>query len=212
MTVGGSPVDSNINTTASATVQEKVALYAWKALDASITLKDVDIPAVPSGTERIYVASKATAIAGGMWHYEFAVYNQNCDQCVGSFSVPCPANATVTNIGFRDVAYRDGDGIGNANTDGTDWTGSFSNGAVSWNTAQTFQANANGNAIRWGTQYNFRFDANVAPTSANMTLKTWKTGAPYRPTPCPSMSTARSRRPSLPPATPTATRASWFPA
>src|SRR5262249_15128588 len=37
-----------------------------------------------------------------------------------------------------------------------------------------YATNTNANAIRWGTTYNFRFDANAAPTFASVTIGTFK--------------------------------------
>jgi hypothetical protein len=162
-------------TAANPTKRELPAIKAWKTIDPSVTETTFDIPA----DGRIIVSSKATDLGGGTWHYEYAVYNMNSDQCIGTFSVPVPDSANVTNIGFRDVAYRDGDGIGNVNVDGTDWASNRASNTLTWTTS-TFAANANGNAIRWGTMFNFRFDANVAPAaSGNATMSTWKTVAPY---------------------------------
>jgi hypothetical protein len=44
---------------------------------------------------------------------------------------------------------------------------------MSWASA-TFAANPNANAIRWGTTYNFRFDANSAPTAGTITIGPFK--------------------------------------
>jgi hypothetical protein len=43
-------------------------------------------------------------------------------------------DVTVTNIGFHDVTYRNGDGPGNVNYSGLDWAGTVSGGAVTWAT------------------------------------------------------------------------------
>ncbi len=165
--------ESNL-TLISTTVREKLALQAWKTIDPTVTETDVFLHETSGGPlGRIVVCSKATDLGNGFWHYEYAVTNQNSDACVGGFSVPCPAGATVQNIGYHDVAYRDGDGIGNSNIDGTDWPGVVSGGSVTWTTA-SFASNANGNAIRWGTTYNFRFDANVAPINGQARVSSWK--------------------------------------
>jgi hypothetical protein len=162
----------------SSTQRSKLAVQAWKVIDPTVTETETFVNET-SGTGRLILSSKATDLGNGFWHYEYALANQNSEVSVGGFSVPLPAGAVVQNIGFRDVAYRDGDGILNVNIDGTDWTGNVSGSAISWNTV-TFALNANGNAVRWGTTYNFRFDANVAPApSGNATLTTWKTVANY---------------------------------
>ena len=119
------------------------------------------------------MAAKATDLGTGFWRYEYAVNNLNSDRSIGSFSVPCAAGATVQNIGFHDLAYHGGDGIGNTNYDGTDWPGAFAGGTVTWSTTP-FATNQNANAIRWGTLYNFRFDTNRPPTTGSVTLGEFK--------------------------------------
>jgi hypothetical protein len=49
--------------------------------------------------------------------------------------------------------------------------------SISWATVPE-ATDENANALRWGTTYNFRFDANAAPTTAGATLGLWKTGSP----------------------------------
>ena len=83
----------------------------------------------------------------------------------------------MTNIGFHDVTYRNGDGVGSVSQSGTDWPGVVGAGAISWSTEAPAQ-NANANAIRWGTTYNFRFDANVPPAGGNIEVGLWGSGAP----------------------------------
>jgi len=83
----------------------------------------------------------------------------------------------VTNIGFHDVAYHDGDGNGNVTFSGTDWTGTLAGGALTW-ACESQGTNNNANAIRWGSTYNFRFDANAAPVAGTATLGLWKPGSP----------------------------------
>jgi hypothetical protein len=154
--------------------REQQAIKAWKKADAGVTESPLQIP-----NEGLFiVSSRATDLGGGTWHYEYAVYNMNSDLSCGTFSVPVPDSATVSNIEFHDVDYTDGDGFGNVNISGTDWVKTRANNTLSWST-QTFAANANGNALRWASLYNFRFDANVAPMSGQATVTTWKAVADY---------------------------------
>ena len=48
---------------------------------------------------------------------------------------------------------------------------------VEWST-DTAAANANANAIRWGSLYNFRFDADAPPENVSATIGLFKTGTP----------------------------------
>jgi hypothetical protein len=142
-------------------------------VEPGVTLSDVQVP----GDGLFIVGSNATSLGGGQYHYEFAVHNMNVARACGSFVVPIPVGTTVTNIDFHDVIYRNGDGVGNVSQSSTAWTGVVSGGAITWST-ETPAQNANANAIRWGTTYNFRFDANVAPANGSVSIGLWNTGSP----------------------------------
>ncbi|MBL8862467.1 MAG: hypothetical protein JNK02_10705 [Planctomycetes bacterium] len=152
------------------TRRTEYALKAWKFVDPTVTLKEIQIP----GDGLVVVGYKTTNLNNGFHRYEYAVQNLNADRSIGSFSIPLPVGATIQNIGFRDVAYHSGDGEGNITRDGTDWAGVVSGGAITWTTAQTFAQNPNGNALRWGTTYNFRFDADAPPVVGSATLGHFK--------------------------------------
>lgn len=116
----------------------------------------------------VYVASKATDLGGGAWHYEYAVYNFNYARRIRGFSVPVPPAATVTNVEFRDG---DGEPL-------NDWTGVFdaSCGAVTWQTS-THAQDPQTITLVWGTLYNFRFDADVSPAGGDVALDPFLPGA-----------------------------------
>jgi len=156
------------------------AIEAWKDTDPAVT--EVHADYVDAGiTARFIVAAKATDNANGTWHYEYAVYNHNSDRSSGSFSIPVPASATITNVGFHDIFYHSGDGIDGLQHPGTDWTSSVAAGAVAWS-SPTFVENPNANALRWGTLYNFRFDADLPPRAGNGTIGLFKPAANGQPT------------------------------
>jgi hypothetical protein len=117
----------------------------------------------------------------GVWHYEYAIYNQNLDRAIQSFGVPIGAGVTLSNIGFHAPPQHPGwtfDGtVGNTGYSNAPWTQGLIGGAFTWS-SETFAQNPNANAIRWGTMYNFRFDSNRAPQIANATIGFFKTGAP----------------------------------
>ena len=48
-----------------------------------------------------FMGYKVTNPSAGVYHYEYAVYNQNLDRCIQSFSVPLGAGANLSNIGFH---------------------------------------------------------------------------------------------------------------
>jgi hypothetical protein len=110
----------------------------------------------------------------GTWHYEFALHNMNSHLAASSFSVPVGEGVTISNVGFHDVFYHSGDGhSGTTNFDGTDWSwedsGTGGSRALTWSTG-TYDDNPNGNALRWGSTYNFRFDADTPPQDATATI------------------------------------------
>jgi len=157
------------------TVRQKPAISVWPGA----TL----VPFSPDpGNDGIgTVAYRVTNPSPGVWHYEYAVYNQNIDRGVQSFSVPTGAGVTISNIGFHAPPQHPGwsaDGtLNNLGFSSTPWASTTGPTSVSWN-SETFAQNQNANAIRWGTLYNFRFDSNRPPQTVNATLGFFKTGTP----------------------------------
>ena len=164
----GSPWSTTLGypmTLTGATLQQLPAIFAWKTAHPDVSLKALDI----AGDGRMYVGGRAIDNGNGTWRYEYAIQNLNSDRAGGSFSVPIPAGVTVTNIGFAAPAYINGENISNA-----PWTATVANGMITWTCEPNSQANAN--ALRWSSLYNFRFTANTAPatTSPTVTLGVWK--------------------------------------
>ncbi len=170
LTVTGSGTAWTFSLTAGQTTQrEKPAILAWQAIDPTVQVQNIDTDG------RLILAWKVTETTPGTWHYEYALQNLNSDRSVQAFSLPV-GGAMLTNLGFHDVDYHSGDGIGNVTTLGTDWAVTNTAGTLAWAT-DTFAVNQNANALRWGTLYNFRFDANVPPTSGSITLTPFKSGS-----------------------------------
>jgi hypothetical protein len=159
---------------AGSTVREKPAVYAW----TGATLVNFR-PDTADGMG--IVAYKVTNPSPGVWHYEYAIYNQNLDRAVQSFSVPFGNGATVINVGFKAPPQHPGwtaDGtLNNAGFSSTPWNQNLTAALMTWS-SETFAQNQNANAIRWGTMYNFRFDSNRPPQTVNATLGFFKTGNP----------------------------------
>jgi hypothetical protein len=157
------------------TRQQQPGIQAWRDQDASVTLANAEYTDSSVGSNivaRFIVGAKATALGGGLYHYEYAVYNVNADRSGGSFSVPIAPGTVVTNVGFHAPFYHSGEVY-----DNTAWNSSVGATAVTW-TPATFSPAANANALRWGTMYNFRFDADVPPTTGSITLGLFKAGTP----------------------------------
>lgn len=149
-------------------VRQKSAIQAWAAADPTVSIVNADVP----GDGRFMLGSRVSSNGNGTWHYEYALYNMNSDRSAQSFTVPSPAEVLTTNVGFHDVAYHSGEIY-----DGTDWPQIPNPTGMQWATTP-FARNANANALRWGTLYNFRFDADSPPRNAEVTLGLFKPGAP----------------------------------
>jgi len=153
-----------------ATQRESPAILAWPVCEAGVEIKNVQLPS----DGLLILGYKTTNLGGGQYHYEYALYNMNSDKSVRGFTVPIGAGVNITNVGFHDITYRGNDGMGGTqNFSGTDWTFTNNGTSVTWNTS-TFAQNNNANALRWGTTYTFRFDANSPPSQGQITLDTFK--------------------------------------
>ncbi len=179
------------------TVRQKSAIEWWPTVDPQVLQTTVIVPngdSGPAGGEgKFIVASRAYDLGGGVWHYEYAVYNQCSHRSAGMFEVPVPSGVVVSDLGFNSVAYYNGDGEGNVNRSNAPWTTDTTGNKVQWST-ETQAQNNNANAIRWGTMYNFRFRANTSPDEGNATIGLWRTAVGSEPTSV----TARVKLPSAP--------------
>ena len=158
-----------------ATVRTKPAITAWTGAATNTIEPD------PGNDGIGMVGYKVTNPSAGVWHYEYAVYNENLDRAIQSFSVPLGCGVTVSNLGFhappQQPAFANDGTLGSAGYSSTPWSPNQTATNISWS-SETFAQNQNANAIRWGTLYNFRFDSNKPPQTANATVGFFKTGAP----------------------------------
>jgi len=157
------------------TVRMTPATKAWTGATSNKIEPD------PGVDGRAFIVYKVTNPSAGVWHYEYAIHNQNLDRSIQSFSVPLGCGITASNLKFHAPPNHPGfanDGtLGNAGFSNAPWTSSQTASALTWNT-ETFAQNQNANAIRFGTLYNFRFDSNRPPQGANATIGFFKTGNP----------------------------------
>ncbi len=159
----------------STTQRQAAAIFAWKSFDGEVKINNVDVP----NDGRFHVGYRVTDNGNGTWRYEYAIHNMSSHRSGRSFSVPVPAGVTVTGAGFKDVDYHSGDSY-----DPTDWSISTAGGAVTW-TGGTFATNANGNALRFATMYNFWFTANRPPVEVDASLGLFRPGAAGEPSAMP---------------------------
>ncbi|MEO7836896.1 MAG: hypothetical protein ABIS21_04575, partial [Acidimicrobiales bacterium] len=157
------------------TVRTAPAINAW----TGATLREVSPAAASDGVA--IVGYKVTNPSAGVWHYEYALYNQNLDRGIQSFTLPKRAGVTLSNVGFHAPPQHPGwvaDGTaGNTGYSNTPWAQTEAGDTVTWS-AETLAQNPNANAIRWGTLYNIRFDSDRPPMNTLATIGFFKTGAP----------------------------------
>ncbi|MCZ6817249.1 MAG: fibronectin type III domain-containing protein, partial [Planctomycetota bacterium] len=174
ITVSNNPPTFTVSAAGFPTFQLSPVIDAWVVQDGNVKITPIlNVDEGGVGVHgRFRMGALATDLGGGLWHYEYALQNQNSDRSGRSFSLPLPAGVQLTNIEFHDVDYHSGEPIS-----GTDWSVTVGASSVTWET-QTFAANQNANALRWGTLYNFRFDANASPGLGDVTIGLFKPGAP----------------------------------
>ena len=157
------------------TVRTAPAITAWTGATINV------IEPEPGVDGRAFIAFKVTGPVGGIYHYEYAINNQNLDRAIQSLSLPVASEVTVSNIGFHAPVNHPGianDGTqADAGYSNLPWAATRSGGTLAWN-SETFAQNQNANVLRWGTLYNFRFDSTRPPVNTRATIGFFKTGSP----------------------------------
>ena len=152
------------------TMEEEPAIFAWQTDDPLVKIIKLDDP----DGGRFWIGYRATDLGGGQWHYEYAIHNLNSHISGQSFSIPIAAGVNVSNIGFHDCDYHSGE-----IHSGTDWPVSVGGGSITWETnTWTIGNDLTTNALRWGTLYNFRFDADTPPTLGAATFGLFRPTSP----------------------------------
>jgi hypothetical protein len=166
---------------------ESPAIFAWQVIDPEVQLMNVDVPF----EGRFHVAQRTFDNGDGTWHYEYAIHNMNSDRSARAFTVDFPGATTITGQGFHGVPHHSGDCLaanppvpGDANAcglviDDADWTAQLDEGAgaIAWST-DDYATAPQANALRWGTMFNFWFDANRPPAEARLAISLFKPGDP----------------------------------
>ena len=139
------------------TVRLHPALFAWTGATINQIEPDPGIDGIA------FVGYKVTNPSAGIWHYEYAIYNENLDRAIQSFAVPTGRGISK----YRVSCAAQGTWMGKRWNRGkrgyssTPWT-SVERGALTWSWRR-LRKTQNANAIRWGTLYNFRFDSDRPP-------------------------------------------------
>lgn len=147
------------------TIVGQPGIYAWAEFDTDVTITEVITP----NDGMILVGVKVTDNGNGTYHYEYAIQNLNCHRSVGSLTIP--TGGGIANVGFHDVNYHSGEIY-----DGTDWNSTSGPDSVTWSTV-TYDQNPNGNALRWGSLYNFRFDSPESPDAGVISFDFFRPGS-----------------------------------
>lgn len=147
-----SPTDSTRRT--------EPAINAWKVFDPQVKLFTVDVPS----EGRLVLGLRSIPMFAGGFHNEIALYNQTSHRAAGGLTLSFPQAASITAAGFSDVHHHSG-----STQVGDDWTSSIAEKSIAW-VVPTNPNPENANALRWGTLYNFWFDSNIPPTSAEIGL------------------------------------------
>jgi len=154
------------------------AIYAWAEHGLGPNIPDPGVKVAVSdilGEGRLFMAGKVRSVAGGLYTYDYAIYNLNSHRSAASFSVPLPASASFTAYRFAAPSYQVGEPY-----DNSPWVTSRSGDSLTIRTAQTFAQNPNSNPVRWGTLYAFSFTTNAAPATAlgNVNIGLFRPGTP----------------------------------
>jgi len=151
------------------THREEPAIFAWKNQDPGVEIQRIT-NTEGAFTTYYFLGHRVTRTSPNAWQYEYALQNLTSTQCAGAFSVPHHPTATVSNIDFHGTRYHSGDPF-----DQTPWPASESGTSIDWAT-ESFATNAEANALRWGTLYNYRFEANTPPEDGQITIGLFEPG------------------------------------
>lgn len=151
------------------------AIMAWAQLDPAVQVVEVvnEGEGGPGIHGYFFLGWKTVDLGDGRWRYEYALQNLSSKRAAGSFGVPICDGLEITDLTFRDVDYHSGE-----IWDNTDWQTTQGGGWLRFETTTPYETNANGNALRWGTLYNFGFTANMPPAESGVELGLFEPGAP----------------------------------
>jgi hypothetical protein len=140
------------------------AADAWLGAQETVIAQEFPVIEKQSRDGRSVLYAKAKEVGSGVYRYEYALLNVDMDRKVGSFRVPFRPGTNISNVGFYAVKSH-GEPYSN-----DPWTAAVSSNAVEWSTVD--------NPIRWGTLFNFRFDADVPPFDTTITVGLFDPGDP----------------------------------
>src|ERR1700730_2174210 len=120
------------------TVRMTAATNAWTGATTNTIEPD------PGVDGRAFIAYKVTGPVAGLWHYEYAIHNQNLDRSIQSFTVPLGCGATISNIGFHappnPAGFANDGTVGNTGFSDAAWTTNQTASDLTWS-SETFAQN-----------------------------------------------------------------------
>ena len=149
------------------------AIFAWAAFDSEVEVAEV--VNVDEGGRDVhgyyFLGWKISELGGGLWRYEYALQNLNSKQAAASFAVPISCGLTLSDLSFHDVDYHSGEIYS-----GTDWNATVDGDWLRWSVRDPWVRDPNGNALRWGTLYNFGFTADRPPSESGLEIALFEPG------------------------------------
>ncbi|RJP34438.1 MAG: hypothetical protein C4547_10950 [Phycisphaerales bacterium] len=155
------------------TQRQRAAIMAWPDHEQGVSVKPIDV----DGDGRFLVGYRAASIGNGVWRYHYAIQNYNSHRAAWRFQVPVPPDVRISNVGFHDVDSHTGDGEQGGEYSNEDWSVEVLPDAVVWK-AVPYDEDVNANALRWGTLYSFRIDADAAPGLSDASIGLFRPGVP----------------------------------
>lgn len=151
------------------TVRERPAIYTWDGAELeSIDTPEAEFQGKPI-LARVIVASKATRLTETRYRYDYAVFNMNSERGIGSLNIAI-AGSNPEAFGFHaPTIYEDG-------WSQDPWKVETDNGKVVWSTTQKSAAGELGNPVRWGSMYNFWFEAEAKPVQVAASAGKYSSG------------------------------------
>ena len=155
-------------------VQMQEAIRAWKAVDPQVEITRADytenfLPA------RFNLAAKVHDNGDGTWRYEYALHNLNSHRSAQKLAIPLGEGVVASNSDTHDIDHHSGEPF-----DTAQWMGTITADEAYWATA-LYAANPNANALRWGTLFNFWFDADAPPGTGTATITLFRPGGAGEP-------------------------------
>lgn len=167
---GGGSNGYNVNLESS-TRQMLPAIFAWKEVDDDVEITEVTLSdCAQSGlNETFFIGSKVCELGNGMWHYEYAIYNLDCDVAISKFAIP----ANMAENTFQKLPeYHSGSVIPNSS-----WSEDMdtAEGMMTWS-SRSYSSFPQANAIRWNSMNTFSFDTNTPPIEGEAVIGLFKSG------------------------------------